>query len=198
MSTNQSHTSKQWLQQIAEGNQEAFKTLFDMYWDHIYTVAFVLTKSANMAEDMVQDIFLKIWQQRQKLATVEKLESYFFIVARNHIYTCLQKQRKEQAFRKDLLEWFSGNDATPEQQLLFKESTQLLAEAISRLTPQQQAIYKMTREEGLTHEQVAEQLHISPNTVRNHIVASLKIIRDYLSHHASPLALLIALLKTLE
>ncbi len=190
---------KELARQIAEGNETAYKVLFDTYWDHIYSVAFVLTKSSAYSEDIVQEIFLKIWRKRQELATVEKLESYLFIIARNYIYDELKKQHREVKFRKQLLNWFEENSSrNPEQELLFNESNKLLELAIKRLTPQQQLIYKMTREQGLSHLQVAEKLNISTNTVRNHIVNSLKTIREYLNEHASPLLLLIVLFKTLS
>lgn len=189
---------KIWLKQIAEGDETAFKDLFDMYWEHLYSVSLVLTKSATLAEDMVQEIFLKIWVKREELMAVEKLEGYLFIVARNHIYNVLKKHQKEEQYRKYILGWFETNRENPEQELLYKESTQLLQQAIGQLSGQQQAIYKMTREQGLSYEQVAQQLHISPNTVRNHVVNSLKAIREYLKEHASPLSLLLSLLGTLR
>lgn len=188
---------KDWLRQIAEGDEMAFKALFDAYWDHIYTVAICLTKSVLLAEDMVQEIFLKIWLKREQLIAVEQFENYLFIVARNHIYNALKKEHLELRLRQPVLEWFEGHRESPEQQLLFKESSQLIQQAIARLTPQQQTIYKMTREQGLSHDQVASMLNISSNTVRNHIVNSLKIMREYLRDHASPIILIISLLQML-
>lgn len=187
-----------WFKQIAEGNEEAFRFLFDAYWDHIYSVAFLLVKSEALAEDVVQDVFLKIWANRERLTAVEKFEDYLFIVARNHVYDILKKQKKEDHLRASLIEWFESNRETPEQQLLLKESGQLLQQAVARLSPAQQAVYKMVREQGLSHKEVAEQLNISPNTVRNHIVNSLKIIREHLDQHASPVLLFISLLNSLR
>lgn len=192
------YREKEWLRQVAEGSEAAFKSLFDEYWDHIYTVAICLTKSVELAEDMVQEIFLKIWIKREQLTEVDQFGDYLFIVARNHIYNALKKEHKEHRLRQPVLEWFEGHRESPEQQLLFKESSQLIQQAIARLTPQQQAIYKMTREQGLSHEQVARELNISQNTVRNHIVNSLKIMREYLRDHASPLLLIISLLEILQ
>jgi RNA polymerase sigma factor (sigma-70 family) len=129
---------------------------------------------------------------------VEQFDNYLFIVARNHIYNSLKKVHRENNLRQPLLDWFEDQYETPEQQLLSKESAGLIAAAVARLTPQQQAIWKMTREQGLSHEQVAQQLQISRNTVRNHIVNSLKTIREYLDGHATPLLLIVCLLQTLK
>ena len=187
-----------WLRQIAEGDETAFRNLFDMYWDQVYSAAFLLTKSQSLSEDIVQEVFLKIWLKREELVGVEKLESYLFIMARNHIYNVLKRQQREQDFRKYILDWFESGRETPELTLLFKESTQLLQQAVGQLTEQQQTIYKMTREQGLSYDQVAQQLNISPNTVKNHVANSLKIIRDYLRAHASPLTLAITFLGSLR
>lgn len=191
------YREQEWLRQVAEGSETAFKSLFDSYWEHIYTVAICLTKSVELAEDMVQEIFLKIWIKREQLNEVKEFSDYLFIVARNHIYNALKKEHMEHRLRQPVLDWFEGQRESPEQQLLFKESSQLIRQAIGRLTPQQQAIYKMTREQGLSHEQVARELNISTNTVRNHLVNSLKIMREYLKDHASPLLLIISLLNIL-
>jgi RNA polymerase sigma-19 factor, ECF subfamily len=191
------YREQEWLRQVAEGSETAFKSLFDAYWDHLYTVSVCLTKSVELAEDMVQEIFLKIWIKRERLSDVKEFGDYLFIVARNHIYNALKKEQMEHRLRQPVLDWFEGQRESPEQQLLFKESSQLIRQAIGRLTSQQQAIYKMTREQGLSHEQVAKELNISPNTVRNHVVNSLKIMREYLKDHASPLLLIISLLQIL-
>ena len=189
---------KLWLQQIAEGDETAFRNLYDMYWEHLYSVSLLLTKSESLSEDLVQEIFLKIWFKREQLSEVEKLEGYLFIVARNHIFNTLKKIQREEEHKKHVLDWFENNGQDPENVLLFKESTALLQQAVEQLTSQQQAIYKMTREQGMSYEQVAIQLNISPHTVRNHIVNSLKMIREYLREHASPLTMVIALLGTLR
>jgi RNA polymerase sigma-70 factor (family 1) len=193
------------LRLTAQGDESAFKSLFDQHWDHIYTVAFHLTKSVPLAEDMTQEIFLKVWLNREKLKDVEQFDNYLFIVARNHIYNVLKKENRENNLRQPLLDWFEqqrGNPEqqhqTPEQQLLLKESAELIRQAVRRLTPQQQAIWKMTRDQGLSHEQVARELNISRNTVRNHMVNSLKTIREHLNDHASPLILILCLLQTLR
>lgn len=86
----------------------------------------------------------------------------------------------------------------PENDLLFKESRQLLHQAVEQLTNQQQTVYKLTREQGLSYEEAAKALNISTSTVRNHMVNSLKVIREYLREHASPLILSIAMLETLR
>lgn len=189
---------RNWFKQIAEGDETAFKQLFDTYWEHLYSIALMLTKSETLAEDVVQEIFFKIWNKREELPDVEKPESYLFIIARNHIYNLLKQQQREEQYTKHVFDWFEGAKLSPETDLLFKESTELLNKAVGNLSVQQQAVYKLAREQGLSYNEVAAQLNISPNTVKNHLTIALKYIREYLRHHASPAVMAIALLQTLK
>lgn len=189
---------KYWFQQIAQGDQTAFRSLFETYWDHLYTVAMLLTKSETFSEDIVQDVFVKIWNKREELAGIEKPENYLFIIARNQIYNVMKQQKREVQYRKYVLDWFEAANDSPENNLLFKESAQLLHQAVGQLSSHQQAVYKLTREQGLSYEDTAKTLNISTSTVRNHMVNSLKIIREYLKTHASPLVFTIAMLETLR
>lgn len=190
--------SKDWFRQIAGGDETAFRSLFDTYWEHLYSVALMLTKSEALAEDIVQEIFLKIWNKREELPEVEKPEAYLFIIARNHIYNVLKQRQREEQYRKHIIDWFEGAKENPENDLLFKESAALVQQAIGKLSSQQQTVYKLVHEQGLSYKEVAEQLNISPNTVKNHLVSSLKQIREFLRGYASPTVLAIAMLETLR
>ena len=189
---------KEWFRQIAGGDETAFRNLFDTYWEHLYSVALMLTKSEALAEDIVQEIFLKIWNKRTELPEVEKPDSYLFIIARNHIYNVLKQQQREEQYSKHIFDWFEGAKQNPESELLFKESAELLSKAVANLSTQQRAVYKLAREQGLSYHEVAAQLNISTNTVKNHLSIALKYIREYLRHHASPTVMLIALLETMK
>lgn len=186
---------KELLQQMAAGDETAYRQLFHLHWSNVYNVALVLTKSIELAEDMVQDIFLKIWQKREQFTAVERFEDYLFIMARNHIYTELKKRSRETVFREQIKDYFETSLDNADLSLLTKEIQNTLHHAISQLTPQQQLVYKMSREQGLSHEEIATALNISRNTVRNHIVHSLKIIRSYLKENTSGWLLVICLLK---
>ena len=188
------YNEKELLKQVSEGDEHAFGILFHHHWDHIYTVAFSITRSAALSEDLVQDIFLKIWLNRDHLTSVEQFDNYLFIVARNAIYTSLRRDGIRESFLRSLTEASGTTGRTPEEELLAKESGRLIHEAFLQLSPQQQAVYRLSREGGLKYEQIAEQLGISKSTVRNHMVKALQYIREYLQAHADGLLLTICLL----
>lgn len=189
------HNEAELLKLVAAGDEYAYKELFHRHWDNVYSVALVLTKSVELAEDMVQDIFLKIWQKRGQFTEIERFEDYLFIMARNHIYTELKKKTRDDQFRQQVQEYFDSGINNADIQLLTKETQQQISRAIEQLTPQQQLVYRMSRDQGLSHEEIAAQLNISRNTVRNHIVQSLKQIREYLNDNTSGAVLVLCLLK---
>lgn len=171
---------RQLSSEVAEGSEAAFKTLFKRYYDHIYGVAFAFTKSPAMSEDLSQDVFLKIWFKREMLRTVEKFDSYLFMVARNHILNELEKRVKEEQFTDDLHNYFREVNNTPENYMIHKEAEEIISNAVSRLPAQQQAVFRLSREEELSQELIAEKMNISVNTVKSHMNKSLRFIRHYL------------------
>ncbi len=164
---------------VAEGSEEAFRILFNRYYDHTYGVAFAFTKSAVMSEDIVQDVFMKIWLKRELLKTVERFDSYLFMAARNHILNELEKKVNDVRFTDDLHDYFREVNNTPESYLINKEAEETLVSAVSKLPPQQQAVYRMSRDQEMSQEKIAENLNTSVNTVKSHMNAALRFIRHY-------------------
>jgi RNA polymerase sigma-70 factor (ECF subfamily) len=165
---------------VANGSEEAFRTLFKRYYDHIYGVAFAFTKSPAMSEDLVQDVFLKIWFKRELLRSVARFDAYLFMVARNHILNELEKRIHEEQFTDDLHNYFREVNNTPENYLILKETEEIIIEAVNRLPLQQQAVFRLSREEELSQELIAERMNISVNTVKSHMNKSLRFIRHHL------------------
>lgn len=171
------------LLKTAEGDETAFKRLFESHWDNIYGVAFAFTKSAVIAEEMVQDVFVKVWTKRQNLSEVKKFNDYIFIIARNHIFTTLRKKIYEEPFSDHLKNYFKEASNLPDQQLLYRETEHLIQEAVDNLPPQQQLVYCLSRKEGLNQDEIAQKLNISKNTVKSHLTKALQFIRGYLQMH---------------
>ena len=174
------------LSLVAEGNEKAFRRIFDHYWHNIYAVALTLTKSAVVSEEIVQDVFLKIWLKRGELASIIKFDAYLFIIARNHIYNELRKKTLEQPFRDNLEEYFADS-GLPEQELLMKETKELVHNAVQQLPGQKRTVFELSRNAGLDYTNIAEKLGISKLTVKSHMTKALQYIRHYLQTHTSGL-----------
>jgi RNA polymerase sigma-70 factor (ECF subfamily) len=185
------HINKIQLQQIALGNEQAFRELFEQNWQQIYGVAFAFTKSSVMAEEIVQDIFLKIWLKKDLLVKAERPAHYLFIFIRNHILNELRKKVKEETFIKHLSRYLRENEYSPEDQFILKESEKIINDAVARLPPRQQLIYRLSRQHGLNQEDIAKELHISKNTVKSHMNKALAAIRNHLRAYAGEISVFV-------
>jgi RNA polymerase sigma-70 factor (family 1) len=190
------YNERELIMQVSEGNQKAFRQLFDHHWDNIFSVALAFTKSTELSEELVQDVFLKIWLKRAILPSIEKFDAYLFIIARNHIYNELRKKIVHQPFVEQLQQCFQESSALPEQQLLLKETKQLIDKAVTKLPTQQRTVFELSRNEGLDNNKIAEKLGISKLTVKSHMTKALKFIRSYYQMNTEGLLLVIIIFKS--
>ncbi len=169
------------LARIATGDEPAFSRLFEYHRNRIYSIAFKLTHSTAISEEIVQDVFLKIWLKRADLTRIQNFSAYLFIMTRNTVYKVLKHNAIHYNSRM-----IAGEDHLllhndPENRLMEKDYNSLLQKAIHRLPAQQQKVYKLVKEQGLKREEVAELLEIHPETIKYHLAQAKKNIRTYCS-----------------
>ncbi len=181
------------LSLMAEDSQYAFQLIFDRYRNQIYKVALMYVKSTTVAEEIVQDVFLKLWFQRHQLQQLKSLESWLFIVARNLTINSFKKIVHESKAREKWVEGHNDADWGTDLQLISKEYQGFLHQAVSNLSSQQQQVFKMAKEEGLSYEEIGTQLSISPLTVKTHMQRALQSIRLFLQTKGIPIVLLVLL-----
>ena len=186
--------SKDIIESIVGGDELSFRTFFDYYWDTIYSVAFTFTKSESLSEEIVQEVFVKVWLKREQLALVTDMDAWLFIIARNHILNVLQKKVKEEAFLKNLEGYFSIINGSPEDLLFKKEAEALVNSAVTQLPKQQQLIYTLSRIAGLSQEEIAAKLNISKNTVKSHMNKALNAIRIHIESNSAGISLIYAVI----
>ncbi|WP_143306153.1 RNA polymerase sigma factor [Chitinophaga vietnamensis] len=165
------------LLKLAQNEDDAFVPLFHHYRHRIYAIALHLLGSASLAEDAVQDIFMKIWLKRQELHEISHFKAYLFTTARNHIFTSLKLIARQQRMESEL----SKADLPPvkDSLLVYKEYEQILQKAIAQLPPQQELIYKLSKEEGLKRNEIAARLQLSPETIKVHLANAMRSIRAF-------------------
>ena len=169
------------LLRIAKGDEKAFTTLFRKYKDRIYSTSLRITESTVEAEEIVQDVFVKLWAKKQELPDIKNLEGYIYMMARNFTYNSLRRMIKARQ-NKDVAESSFPNalsEVAANVPLEEKELKLLLQNAIRRLPSQRQQVYQLIKNEELTKAQVAEKIGISPNTVKTHFDAAVRAIRAY-------------------
>lgn len=168
------------LKKVAEDDEMAFRVVFDHYKVIFHSTAFKITRSATIAEDIVQEVFVTIWIKRKLVATAKKPEGYVFTILHNSIYFHFRKLAKERQLISKLAQEEQEIDNNIEARLIAKEDRHNLENQISLLPPQQKLIYQLAKQENLNREEIASQLNISPNTVRNHLSAAVKHLRAHL------------------
>jgi RNA polymerase sigma-70 factor (family 1) len=175
------HTEKKLLQLASTGDTEAFTQLFSFYRHKLYSFALRLTGCKEKAQDIVQDTFLKLWQHNTSLNTIDNFSSYLFKLAQNQFLNAARRMANETLIISKIQSHTYFYNASPNEEIECKQLENLLYEVLQKLPTQQKLIYKLSREQGLKHQEIARQLQISPSTVKNHLVQSLKKIRKYLS-----------------
>lgn len=180
------------LARLANGDEEAYALLLRKYWNPVYSLALTYLKSPQQAQDIVQDVFLKLWDRRIQLAAIENPEAWLFTVARNRIIDSFRKK-----IALPLPEQYAN---IPESETLSplrlyeqKQVRSSVEEAIELLPPTRKEIFLLSRNEGLTYDEIAGRLKLSHAAVKAHIAKSLHFIREYLSLHTDHMAYLLIL-----
>ncbi len=188
------HNEKALLLRVANGDEEAFAAIFRHYNQKIYSLALHLTQSQRYAEEIVQDVFLKIWLRQALLPEIGNFNAYLFVTARNHIYTYLKALAKHPVVHQEVDLFALTEQDTPEARMVFKEYAEITRRAIATLPQQQLEVFRLSREEHKTREQIAAQLKISPETVKVHLARAVRAIRAYIVAQM-PFALLWCIIK---
>ena len=172
------------LAQIAQRDELAFKTLFDSYRDRLYHYIHGMIKSKEVAEELVMDVFLKLWLGKELVNQIENLDAFLFRVAYNKSIDFLRRAARDPRFR-DLLwdEMQLAGGMYADQPMITREYEAKLREAVGLLSPQRRLVYALSRDKGLSHADIALKLQLSKHTVSNHIVEAQKFIRSYLIRH---------------
>ncbi|GAA4315172.1 RNA polymerase sigma-70 factor [Compostibacter hankyongensis] len=180
------------FRRIAQGDEGAFREIFDRYRGRLYAAALKMTRSAHLAEEIVQESFVTLWLHRLKLETVDRPSAYLFTIAQNAIYAHFRKGMLEKKMRENAGARLTQTEYAVEERLVFKERQQLLQNILRQLPLQQQLVYQLSKQEGLSRSEIADRLQVSPHTVKNHLLKAVKYIRTHFHRGMIILLLLFA------
>jgi RNA polymerase sigma-70 factor (family 1) len=178
----QSINGNELIIRVVQGDEIAFEQLFRQYKNKLYSFILHLSGSATIAEDVLQDVFLKIWRDRNQLTNIDNFNAYLFRMAQNTAINVLRRQSRE-ALLLNEVQRLAPEGVQGHELLAAREVRTALQQAINNLPPQQRKVYQLGKEQELTYEQIAAALGISTSTVRNHMVQALKSIREYIALH---------------
>ena len=168
--------------QVSKGNELAFRQLFNTYRGKLYSYILRITESKEIAEDTVHDVFLKIWINKESLPEILNLNAYLYRMAHNHAYNGFRRMAKETLVMAELERQAGYETSDPNDKLVRKEVRKFIHDAVNKLTPQQKEVFRMSREEGLKQEEIAQRLNISIFTVKKHLTDALNYLRKEISH----------------
>lgn len=172
------------LQQIAMGDEAAFKSIFDTYKVRTFTFVVNFIHSKADAEEIVQDTFMSLWQNRGMLTAVEHPRNYIYTMVRNKTMRYLNNVARDEKMMKVVWANMQVEINPTEEALQLRESKALINNALSMLSEQKQMIFRMCREEGMSHEDIALETGLSKSRVKNIMVEILKYIKLFLSRNS--------------
>lgn len=180
------------LLNISNGNELVYTRLVEKYWQKVLQHALSFVKSYPVAEELTQDVFLQIWQKREKLSDVKSFDNFLFILSRNLIITHIRKKLIEtESFKGEKLQEMF---LKPDDQYEYKELNTIINEGANLLPEPRRTIFILSRIEGKDADFISEELGLAKRTIRWHLLEALNFLRIYLHKHYG-LGLLLFMLK---
>jgi len=165
------------IDRLITGDESVFTLVYELYSEKVYRLAFKFLKDREQSEEIVQETFINLWTSREKLDSSGNIWLYLFVIAKRLSLNALrQSARAVHLSDEVLLDLMQAHNGT-EEEVLAHDLEQYTERIIQKLPRQQQLVFKLSRIDGLSHKEIAEQLHISPNTVKNHMVEALKTLK---------------------
>lgn len=169
------------LQRLADGDARAFTQLYNAYNDELIQFIVKFVKLPQIAEDISQEVFIKIWQNHSQLQEVDSFKAWLFVTARNHTLNILKRIAREDSAKAEIIRHIQGTRINnKEDDLISNEYQVYLRNILNSLPIQTQQIFHLCRTEQKGYDEVAALLGISRNTVKKHMVRSMKAFRNAL------------------
>lgn len=187
------------IQRLQKGDSDAFLELYNHYHPALYHYVLRFVKSPAIAEDVLQDVFLKIWEIRSRIDPELSFKAYLYRICRNSVFKLLKKIAVDEELRLQVMQQFTQSVADADLKILWQQYEEILHAAINNLSPQRQRVFRLCREEGKSYEQVANELGISRNTVKEHMVLAMKQIREHFEQYGdTPAGFMLLLVLTTD
>ena len=172
--------------QTKNGNKKAFRELYDRFHVPLFYVAKKYVKDEQLAEDAVQDIFLKLWKKRETLDPGKSVKAFMFTMLKNHLLNLIRDRKKKvhsgyEALNEEELE---HSDKTDEQ-VMYQEYEDIFEKGLNELSPGKKEVFRLKTEQGLSNQEVADQREVSVTTVKSQYYRGSQFIRAYLRKHAN-------------
>jgi RNA polymerase sigma-70 factor (ECF subfamily) len=192
------YNEKEVLRRIAEGDREAFKRLYGHYFKVVQKYISLFVPSKDSLDELTQDVFVRVWEKRERLVGVDSFQGYLFMLTRNMVFNYIRSLRVQQRTSELNETMESTGEHHAENELLYKQYYTIAVEGMEKLPPGRRKILKMSIEEGLTLDEIASELNITRAGVKKQLYAATAFVRQYLLEHAEMTLLLLAFLSLLD
>ena len=190
---NEASSERDLVLALQRGDEEAFETIYGLYSQRLFGRLLKLVKTEAQAQEILQDVFIKLWQYRHSLDPEKSFRSFLFKIAENKVYDFFRKAARDKVMEANLISLSTTNYINIEEYTRAEENLRLLYKAIESLPPQRQQVFRLCKLEGRSYKEVSELLSISLSTISDHIVKATKAIKEYF-YKQPPSTLLITLL----
>jgi len=167
------------LKRLQSGDQLAFESLYQNYSREIYNKLVKMVKNVTLAEELTQDVFVKVWNKREVITIDQPFRYYLLTLTNNIVNDFYRKAARDRKLQDEIIAASTELYNPTEEQIYYKESKELMDQAINSLPSQQKLVFQMCKIEGKSYEEVSKLLGISTSTISNHIVKATKSIKTY-------------------
>ena len=192
MSLNETTSDYELVDKLRKGDLEAFDIIFKKYGDRLFGFTLKYLKSKEETEGLVQDVFLKVWENRKNLKKESSLKSYLFTIAYHNMCGIFRKKQIHEKF-KVKIRFTDSQSVNMEEQLEYKSTLEYVDQLIEKLPEKQKIIFIKSRKEGKSTKEIADEMNLASGTVDNQISATLKFLRKNLSANNFALLLFFAI-----
>mgnify|MGYP002539593105 CR=1 FL=1 len=169
---------RKYLRQMQEeDSQTALRKFYDLCFDRFFRIAYYYLKTEEWAQEIVLDVFMKIWERRESLHTIANLEDYFFVTVKNASLNYLEKEQRRRNITEEISETPPDQEYSPEETLISEELFAHYVKALDRLPEKCREIFILACVEGLKYREVAERLDVSVNTVKTQVKSAYAKLR---------------------
>lgn len=172
---------KELLSAMADGDERAFEALYDTYFRHVYRFVLGYVKSPNLTDDIVQEVFVKVWEKRATLASVALFQPYLYAMAKNQTLNQLRSISRSKASQQELLQHYVFSDRNTEHTIQNKEYQAFIDKAYQQLSPAAQKVFSLCRESQMSYDEVAKEMGFSRHAVKKYMMQAMKTFRRMLS-----------------
>lgn len=171
---------QQLIIKLRNQDREAFESVYNQHSKKLYGYALKFVKSPEIAEDIIHDVFVSLWEHAATLDAAYPIKSYLYKITRNAVLNLIKRGTVEVRVVDEIMTHAAQFSTNTAEHVQYRETLQQTKNAISELPPKRKMIFEMSRDSGMTHRQIAQQLDITDSTVNNQLVKAIKSIRNYL------------------